>query len=185
MAGTHQLFFKATDAYSTENVVTIPVAIRIQGVMGPSGVVTGEVTGDGYVDVVAGAFMANQSLTTDAGKVYVFAGSETPADATQTAVLEVASKNLDSNNNLGFVNEGQGVQIAPVVGDATSDIIVQGMNGSKGCSCRKGIAVGRKGMVPCKEGMVHCRKGLVPLQERNGFLQAYGLGKQCSCPSVI
>jgi hypothetical protein len=82
------------------------------------GVHLGDVTGDGVVDVVAGASSADLTVA-DAGKILVWKGGPTTPGA--PATLRVAG--ATAGDQLGFVFEGLGIQLADLTGDGVLDVV--------------------------------------------------------------
>jgi hypothetical protein len=86
------------------------------------GIQLADVTGDGTLDIVAGAPGATVGGTSARGRIYVWAGGAgltgTPAP---TAILSVPSSVQD--DRLGDIAQGQGILIADVTGDGILDIV--------------------------------------------------------------
>ncbi|MCI0342429.1 MAG: IPT/TIG domain-containing protein [Planctomycetales bacterium] len=81
-----------------------------------------DVTGDGTLDVVVGAYQADIGGTTDTGAVYVWAGGSGLAGTlSPTATLRVSG--AVAGDSLGSAS-GQAIQCADVSGDGTLDIVV-------------------------------------------------------------
>jgi len=100
------------------------------------GALVGDVTGDGIQDVVATAGFADAPGLVDAGAIYVFAGSATPA-APPTATLRSAP--LVAGD---FLSGGAppGIQLADVTGDGILDVIASAPSAS-GFGTQNGGAV--------------------------------------------
>ncbi len=86
--GLVHLVFLARDSAVPANTSTLEVVVRVQGPSLESLVLTGDVTGDGLLDVIAAAPRADIAGVVDAGALYVWAGAAPPAGV-PTAVLAV------------------------------------------------------------------------------------------------
>ncbi len=85
------------------------------------GIQLADVTGDGLLDIVAGATYATISRVTGAGAVYVWAGGSLLAGiVAPTATLSVPG--AQPNDWLGNI-AGQGVQIEDLTGDGVLDVL--------------------------------------------------------------
>lgn len=134
--GTQHLVFQASDNQAPPHVATLTVAVRVLGDIRHSSLVVADVTGDGRLDVVAGARGADVGGVSNAGAVYVWAGSATPS-GTPTATLTVPGAMAgDSLGELGL--GGQGIQCADVTGDGTPDVIVGTREADRGTSTDAG-----------------------------------------------
>lgn len=125
--GFNPVVFEATDG---TNVVRSTVTIDVHGgtiFSTRTGIRIGDVTGDGRLDVVANAAYADQPGATDAGLLFVWAGSAVPAGL-PTAVLKVPGAR--TNDRLGIIgisnNDETGVQLADVTGDGVLDVVAGG-----------------------------------------------------------
>ncbi|MFC1706392.1 IPT/TIG domain-containing protein, partial [Planctomycetota bacterium] len=81
-----------------------------------------DVTDDGVLDIVAGAYRADVGGVTNTGAIYVWAGGSglagTPAPTTTLTITGAAA-----NDMLGFIPGGQGLLCADVTGDGVPDIV--------------------------------------------------------------
>ncbi|MCI0340948.1 MAG: IPT/TIG domain-containing protein [Planctomycetales bacterium] len=118
--GLRWLLFQANDTLVPGLRGTLAVPVQVVGTSSRSAMVVADVTGDGTLDVVAGASQADVGGTTDAGAVYVWAGSATPS-GTPTATLRVPGAVASDQLGLGG---GQAIQCADVTGDGTLDVVV-------------------------------------------------------------
>ncbi len=130
-AGRHALIFEARDTTFRARdrgslISTLVLEIDVLGA-GGGAIVTGDVTGDGILDVVARAKDADVSAVTDAGAIHVWAGATVPAGA-PTATLTVPG--LGAFEHLGEIAGGQGVQLADVTGDGVLDVVAGTQNES-------------------------------------------------------
>ncbi len=99
---------------------------RLGTVFSGQGIHCCDVTGDGILDIVAGAVLADVGLVLDAGAVYVWKGGDglegnKQPTATLTAPSPVASDLLASSN-------GQGLQCCDVTGDGIADVLAGAQN---------------------------------------------------------
>ncbi len=86
------------------------------------GVLLGDVTGDGRLDVVAGAMLAQVGSSTTAGAVYVWPGPIAPSPfLTPAAILTSATPT--TNDRLGYVASGLGLRLGDLNGDGVDDVI--------------------------------------------------------------
>ena len=134
-AGIHHLVFEAFDDVHSERRSRLTVTLRVTGgvpsylayspglgVLG--GNLVGDVTGDGILDVVAVARMADVGGVPDAGALYVWAGA-TDGGGSPTATLTVP--NAGSGEQLGTVT-GASVHLDDVTGDGVLDVVVGSAN---------------------------------------------------------
>ncbi len=97
------------------------------GKAGGRGVLIGDVSGDGIVDVIAGAHQADDGGTLR-GAIYVWhGGAALSGSSDPTATLRVST--AANGNNLGFCAEGDGVQLADVSGDGVLDVVAGSVQG--------------------------------------------------------
>lgn len=88
------------------------------------GILTGDVTGDGILDVVAGASLADEGGVTDSGAVYVWEGGmglQGDVDALAELYENVAPTNADQLSDSG---SRRGILLADVTADDVLDVIV-------------------------------------------------------------
>ena len=105
--------------------LTIPGAAsgdRLGDVSQGTGVQLADVTGDGVLDIVAGAMYADVGATGDAGKILVWRGggglTGTPAPR---ATLTIPSG--QAGDRLGYLNGGPGIEILDFTGDGIPDVV--------------------------------------------------------------
>ena len=134
--GLQRLLFEATDGVlTTRRVLTVSV---VAGWEDPvhAGMITGDVTGDGVLDLVLCARLADLGGT-NRGAVYVWAGAAAPAGA-PTAVLMVSG--ASDGDQLGSAS-GQGVQLGDVTGDGVLDVVATASSADLGGTDRGAVYV--------------------------------------------
>ncbi|MCI0341296.1 MAG: IPT/TIG domain-containing protein, partial [Planctomycetales bacterium] len=113
--GLRWLLFQANDNVVPSLRTTLAVPVHVVGAPSRSAIVVADVTGDGILDVVAGASLADIGGTVNTGALYVWAGSTTPS-GTPLAILRVSG--AVASDQLGNAS-GQAIQCADVTGDGT------------------------------------------------------------------
>ena len=112
-------------AVSPTATLTVPGAAANDEMCNSSsgqGLLCADVTGDGILDVVAGACWADVAGVLDAGAVYVWAGGTGLSGAlSPTATLTVPG--ASTKDWLCYVSTGQGLLCADVTGDGILDIV--------------------------------------------------------------
>ncbi len=110
--------------------LTVPGAVaydRLGDALG-QGLLIADMTGDGVVDLVAGARRADVAGVVDAGAIYVWSGGAslvgTPSPlATLTVPGATAYDQLGSTIVIGFAKHGLSIQLADITGDGTLDVV--------------------------------------------------------------
>lgn len=92
----------------------------------------GDVNGDGYSDVIVGAYLFNKGQT-DEGAAFVYHGSSSGIDSTFTVRLEINIADAHLGCNVGHAGD--------VNGDGYSDVIVGADNYSNGQSNEGGVYI--------------------------------------------
>jgi hypothetical protein len=115
--GRHPLTFEARDGMASTRFT---VEVEIQGNVQASGVMVGDVTGDGVLDVVAAARLTDVGGTSDVGALHVWQGATTPS-GTPSVTLTVTG--AATGDGLGDIDDGQGLLLGDVTGDGTLDIV--------------------------------------------------------------
>ena len=108
--GRRTLLFELRDEQS---IVRQEVEVRLRGA--PTGIFTGDVTGDGVPDAVALAQLADLDGRVDAGAVYVWAGGPVVSES-PTATLFLSDAELG-----GAIGH---LQLGDVTGDGVDDIVL-------------------------------------------------------------
>ncbi|MGE0713300.1 MAG: Ig-like domain-containing protein [Planctomycetota bacterium] len=114
-----------TGSKAPDATLTVPGAVAIDqlGYLGAGqGLLIADVTSDGVLDLVAGAYRADLGGVVNTGAIYVWKGGATLAgskapDATLTVPGAIAS------DQLGYLGAGQGLLLADVTGDGVSDLV--------------------------------------------------------------
>ncbi|MHC5021455.1 MAG: IPT/TIG domain-containing protein, partial [Planctomycetota bacterium] len=124
--GLNQLYFQAVDGGGLRTTV----AVDVRGIGSPirRAILHADVTGDGVLDVVAGAQNADVGGTVNTGAIYVWAGTSSPTGAptaTLTVTGAVASDFLTNAT-------GQGIQCCDVTGDGVLDVVAGAQNADVG-----------------------------------------------------
>jgi hypothetical protein len=117
MAGTTKLVFLARDRFEHSR---FEVRIRVAGDSRPTGLVLGDVTGDGLDEIIGNASSADLQAGEDAGMLCVWNGRELGNGAPAARLLVPWGQGDD---RLGLAS-GQGVQIEDVTGDGVNDVVV-------------------------------------------------------------
>ncbi len=114
--------------------LTVPGAVigDLLGVMGfsiPSaqGIHLADVTGDGVLDVVAGAFVADVAGVIDAGAIYVWKGGST-LSGSLAPLASLTVPGAVAYDAVGGYAVGQGIQIADMTGDGVFDVVAGARN---------------------------------------------------------
>jgi len=110
--------------------LTVPGAVaydRLGDALG-QGFLIADVSGDGVLDLVAGARLADVAGVVDTGAIYVWSGGAsltgTPAPlATLTVPGAKAYDQLGSTSTISFEKHGMSIQLADVTGDGSLDVI--------------------------------------------------------------
>jgi len=146
--GWQELVFEANDGASPPHRARLPVHLRIGwGAIGRTAVLTGDVTGDGKLDVVARARAADIGGVVDTGALYVWSGATTPTGA-PTASLRVPGASASD-----FLGEN-GLQLADITGDGVLDVVAASDDADPGGVSGAGAiylfagGVGLSGIVP-------------------------------------
>ncbi len=121
VGGLRRLTFRATDHTNPGQTVFASVDLRVEGESYAATIVVGDVTGDGVLDTVAGARLANVGGKTGAGAVYVWKGVAAPSGAPDATLVIPGTVQDDE---LGSAWKGQGIQLADVTGDGVLDVVV-------------------------------------------------------------
>ncbi len=129
-SGRQELVFRAPDAAQAAIGARLAVPVMVLSDQ-YSDLVTGDVTGDGVLDVVGGAPFADVGGVQNAGSIYVWAGATVPAGA-PSATLTVPG--AVSDDELGGLEgdipspvahlQRQGIQLGDVTGDGILDVVV-------------------------------------------------------------
>ncbi len=117
--GPQRLWFEARDNGRPSQVVRAFLDVRVAGNSQVSGLMVGDVTGDGIDDVVGGASLADVGGVTNTGAIYVWAGASVPSGV-PTATLSVPG--AAAEDRLGLAS-GQGLFLADVTNDGVLDIV--------------------------------------------------------------
>ncbi len=108
--------------------LTVPGAHKKDwlGLANGQGVLIADVTGDGVLDVVAGASYADSATKTNVGAIYVWNGGPALSGslAPDAALMVSSAVNLDM---LGIAG-GEGIQLADVTGDGVLDVVAGAMS---------------------------------------------------------
>lgn len=118
--GLRQLTFRATDHTNPSQTLFTTVEVRIEGESRASTILIGDVTGDGILDTVASAILADVSGTINAGALYVWKGATTPSGVPDATL---AIPGATTQDRLGDAWKGQGTQLADVTGDGVLDVV--------------------------------------------------------------
>ena len=81
-------------------------------------VAAGDVNGDGFADVIVGAPLYNQGVTTDAGQVSVYYGSSGPFDSTADRTMTSSQAGAQLGYSVGFAGDINGDGYGDVVAGA-------------------------------------------------------------------
>lgn len=107
---------------TSQLLVGLPSANDRLGSASGQGVLLGDVTGDGRLDVVAAAMDAQVGSNTTAGAIYVWPGPIAPSPfLTPAAILTSATPT--TNDKLGYVASGLGLRLGDLNGDGVDDVI--------------------------------------------------------------
>ncbi len=117
-SGLQRLLFQSNDSAVPTAPANLAIPVQVFGVATRSPILTADVTGDGRLDAIGGASLANIGAV-DTGAIYVWAGATAPS-GTPTAVLRVSGAVLGDGLGDAF---GQAIQCADVTGDGTLDIV--------------------------------------------------------------
>ncbi len=117
--GPLTLVFEARDATGLRTRLERVIETRTAGT---TGLLSGDVTGDGVLDVIGIAGLADVEDVVNAGAIYVWAGASAPSGV-PTATLRVpGATSLDGLGSAGYV-AGQPVKLADVTGDGIADVV--------------------------------------------------------------
>lgn len=118
--GLQRLHVRGEDA-TTGSGATLVCEVQVIGSVLASGVVVGDVTGDGLLDcLVAASLRDGGGFTTDVGTVYVWSAQASPGGP-PTATLAIPSPS--SGDMLGRAT-GQAIQCVDLTGDGIDDVLV-------------------------------------------------------------
>ncbi len=117
-AGLQRLVFQASDSAVPTTRVNLAIPTQVLGIAARSPILTADVTGDGRLDAIGGASLADIGAL-DTGAIYVWSGATAPS-GTPTAVLRVSGAAAGDGLGDAF---GQTIQCADVTGDGTLDIV--------------------------------------------------------------
>lgn len=111
---------------------------RLGNVTG-QGVLLADVTGEGVLDVTAGASQAKVGTQNFAGALYVWRGGATLAGAVPPD-FTLTSPTATANDKIGFSNSStsQAIQIADVSGDGRNDIVASAHDATVGSQANAG-----------------------------------------------
>jgi FG-GAP repeat len=122
--GRQQLLFRATDAVTSSVTGVLALDLVVQNESsapsGRVGYLHGDVTGDGVLDVVAAARIADVGGVLNTGAIYVWRGGTALATGEPTFTLTVPG--AAAFDRLGD-SSGKGVQLADVTGDGVLDVV--------------------------------------------------------------
>jgi hypothetical protein len=121
--GCRQLVFEARDNVQPQKKTQLSITVQVTGELAREGILIGDVTGDGVLDVVGLAPHATLNGQPSAGEICVWAGKTTPGGA-PTATLTIPG--TPQNGYLGWAAPDQGVLLADVTGDGIPDIVAVG-----------------------------------------------------------
>lgn len=118
--GLHRLVFDVTDSSGASTTELLDVLVL--GSVQHQPMLTGDLDGDGALDMVVATSVADVAGVTDVGAIYVWSGT-TAASGPPTATLTVPG--ASANDRLGaFQNtRQQGIQLADVTGDGILDLV--------------------------------------------------------------
>lgn len=120
--GLRQLYFQSrSGTHTTTSAVTIQAASFLG--LTSSNYLTGDVTGDGVLDLVGVGSYVDAATSTDVGAIYVWAGSSTPQGNPTATLRHGAPQNGD---RLGHAGSMQGVFLVDLTGDGVLDVVAGG-----------------------------------------------------------
>ncbi|MCI0341625.1 MAG: VCBS repeat-containing protein [Planctomycetales bacterium] len=118
--GMQTLLFRSDLGGLFPKTAFLRIPVRVSGPGNRSAMVVADVTGDGILDVIGGAKLADVGGTADVGAVYVWRGGSS-VSGTPTATL--SRSGAAAGDRLGD-GPGRAIQAADVTGDGVADVIV-------------------------------------------------------------
>jgi hypothetical protein len=90
-----------------------------------SSLLLGDVSGDGILDVVGGAYQADVNGDTDVGAIYLWFGGASlgAGQIDECARLEVADADSSPGDRIGHMEWGQGLRLLDLSGDGQLDVL--------------------------------------------------------------
>jgi len=126
-AGQAYVFFgNVTSALSGKNWISVAANVTINGTIIDdylgSSVSSGNVNGDGYDDIIIGAYGTNPNNMSNAGQAYVFFGNTTSSLANKS--WNSAAANVTINGTVSDYYLGSSVSSGDINGDTFDDLIL-------------------------------------------------------------